>query len=141
MDRYLTSEEIYVKIWKMSANEDIRTVLVHVSNLRMRLKQFTHNSDICIHRSGAQGAVVFGTQGAGVNKTGSGRFVAGLTTLLHMPKGIMFALGLLSIIVAIGPLAIMVVCAFVFRVAGAVPKVHCKFAPIHTPIAIVFLPS
>ena len=43
---------------------------------------------------GAQGVTVFGTQGAGVKRTGGGLLVAGLVGLLHIPNGGIFTFGL-----------------------------------------------
>jgi len=40
------------------------------------------------------GEVVTGTQGAGVKNTGGGLFVAGFTTEEHIPKGMIFTMGL-----------------------------------------------
>jgi hypothetical protein len=56
---------------------------------------------------GAQGAAITGTQGAGVKSTGGGRFVAGFATLLHIAKGKMLVMGMLSMIVAAGIVAIV----------------------------------
>lgn len=90
---------------------------------------------ITVGDPGAQGAAMTGVQGAGVNSTGGGRLVAGLATLLHIPKGGILAIGLLSIMVAIGlEETIAVVCELTMRVPGAVPKEHIIFALIHTHI-------
>ena len=93
---------------------------------------------ITVDEPGFQGATVFGTQGAGVNRTGGGLFVAGLATLLHIPNGRIFALGLKSMIVAM--------CAEVFtvpgvavRLAGTVPKLHIILALPQTHTAIKIL--
>ena len=90
---------------------------------------------------GAHGALVFGTQGAGVKKTGGGRLVAGFATELHIPKGGIFALGLLSMMVAVGAEVITVVCALATSEEGAVPKVHSMLAPVHTQKAIISILS
>ena len=36
--RYLTAEELYAQIWDMNSNDDVRTIWVHISNLRKKLK-------------------------------------------------------------------------------------------------------
>jgi len=86
---------------------------------------------------GAQGAVMTGTQGAGANITGGGFTVAGFAGQEHMPKGGIFAMGLLSIMVAMGlEDARAVTCEFTINVEGATPKGHCSIAPMHTQIPI-----
>ena len=37
--RYLAASELYSKVWGLHATEDMRTLLVHVSNLRSKLKK------------------------------------------------------------------------------------------------------
>jgi hypothetical protein len=87
---------------------------------------------------GAHGAEVLGTQGAGVKKTGGGRLVAGLATLLHIPNVGMFAIGLLSIIVPVGAEVSTVVWELTTKVEGAVPKLQSILAPAQTQIAIEY---
>lgn len=36
--RYLMAEELYAQIWDMNSNYDVRTIWVHISNLRKKLK-------------------------------------------------------------------------------------------------------
>lgn len=38
MHRYIQPEELYNMVWGMDFNEDVRTVMVHISKLRMKLK-------------------------------------------------------------------------------------------------------
>jgi len=82
---------------------------------------------------GAQGAVVTGTQGMGVS-TPSAADVAeateGLVMDMHMPKGMMFTMGMLSMMFAAGMLEHMVLLVgMTVRVPGAAPKEHISVAP------------
>ena len=84
---------------------------------------------------GTHGAGVAGTQGMGV-KTPRAAAVAAITVgfegELHIPKGAIFTMGALSIIVAAGvPVLTMAVGKTVSGV-GAAPKLHCNIAPIQT---------
>jgi hypothetical protein len=93
---------------------------------------------------GAHGETVFGIQGCGV-KTPSAADVAaatwGLARELHVPKGMMLAIGLLSIIVAAGWFDVITLLAGnTVSVPGAAPKVHIIVAPLHTDIPILDLP-
>ena len=36
--RYLTADELYAQIWDMNSNDDVRTIWVHISRLRKKLK-------------------------------------------------------------------------------------------------------
>lgn len=38
-NRYVSANELYVEIWGMTSNEDVRTVFVHISNIRAKLKK------------------------------------------------------------------------------------------------------
>jgi hypothetical protein len=89
---------------------------------------------------GAHGATVLGTQGCGVN-TPSLAAVAAATTgfdiELHIPNGIMLAMGLLSIMVAAGLFEVNTLFdGSTISVAGAAPKLHIIIAPVHTHIPI-----
>ena len=88
---------------------------------------------------GTQGLTVFGMHGAGVKKTGGGRFVDGLAGLLHMPNGGMFAFGAKSMIVAIS-IDVFTLPGVAVRLEGAAPKLHIIFAPPQTHSAIVNTP-
>ena len=37
--RAMTAEELYAEVWNMEPNNDLRTVLVHISSLRFKLRQ------------------------------------------------------------------------------------------------------
>jgi hypothetical protein len=94
---------------------------------------------------GAQGAGVFGTQGIGV-KTPQAAAVAdatvGFARELHIPKGIMLVMGMLSMILASGTAWVMTLfLGITTSELGAMPKLHCNVAPMHTsrPIIITFL--
>jgi hypothetical protein len=76
---------------------------------------------------GAQGAAVTGTQGIGVSTPKAAAVAAatvGLAGELHMPNGVMFMIGLLSIIVAIGMEVRTRFTGSTFKVPGAAPKLH-----------------
>jgi hypothetical protein len=84
---------------------------------------------------GAQGAVVAGTQGIGTSAPSAAAVAAataGFAKLLHMPNGIMFASGLLSIMFASGADVTALFTGSTFRVDGAAPNGHCRIAPPHT---------
>lgn len=49
-NRYVTANELYAEIWGMSSNEDIRTVFVHISNIRSKLKAADKDSLIVIDK-------------------------------------------------------------------------------------------
>jgi hypothetical protein len=92
---------------------------------------------------GVHGATVAGTQGIGV-KTPIAADVAlatvGLAKELHIPKGMMFVKGLLSIIVPTGLFpAITLSADSKAKTLGAAPKVHVSCAPTVTSIAIPHL--
>ena len=88
---------------------------------------------------GAQGAVVTGIQGIGVN-TPKAAAVAeatcGFARELHIPNGITFFIGTLSIIVAIGVFVIVLFSGVTISEEGAIPKEQAHIAPAHTHIPI-----
>jgi hypothetical protein len=99
---------------------------------------------ITVGEPGTQGAAMTGMQGMGV-KTPIAADVAlateGLVKVLHMPKGMMFIIGLLSIIVPTGLLPLITLfCGSTTKALGATPKVHWSCAPVVTSIAILHLP-
>lgn len=77
---------------------------------------------------GAQGPGVTGIQGAGVRTPIAAEVAAataGLVGVVHMMKGIIFAIGLLSIIVAAGCFeAFTMLAGITVIVLGPVPKEH-----------------
>lgn len=90
---------------------------------------------------GTQGAMVIGTQGMGTNTPNAAAVAAatmGLAMDWHMPKGMTFAMGLLSMMLAAGgPPAMTMLTGITISVPGAAPKVHCVMAPVHTCWPIV----
>lgn len=95
---------------------------------------------ITVAEPGAHGAGITGTHGMGVS-TPKAAAVAeatvGLAMLWHMPKGMIFTMGILSMIFAAGMLEHMVL--FVgktVRVPGAAPKLHVRLAPVTTSIGM-----
>lgn len=92
---------------------------------------------------GIQGAVVIGIQGMGVNTPNAAAVAAatvGFAKELHIPKGIIFTIGLLSIIVAAGNLAVVTrFTGNTFSTDGATPKVQVICALVQAIFGIVFL--
>jgi hypothetical protein len=90
---------------------------------------------ITVGEPGAHGAGVTGMHGIGVNTPSAADVAAatvGFAIELHIAKGIMFAFGILSIMLAIG---VAVLTMFLGRTVielGAVPKLHLSIAPLHT---------
>lgn len=94
---------------------------------------------------GIQGAVITGTHGIGVRvKTPRAAAVAaavaaatvGFVIVIHIPNGITFTIGIISVIVPTGrPHTKMGILGIIWRQAGDVPKLHLHIAPV-TAIAI-----
>lgn len=93
---------------------------------------------------GAHGAGVVGIQGIGVSTPSAAAVAAatvGLAILLHIPNGIIFTNGLLSIIFAIGMLLTRVrLVGSMFSMPGAMPNEHCNNAPVQTPGQLMVIP-
>jgi hypothetical protein len=89
---------------------------------------------------GVQGAVVTGMQGCGVNTPMAAEVAAatcGLLRVLHIPNGMIFVIGILSMVVAAGRLhALTLLAGGIVNVLGAAPKVQFIMAPLVTCIAI-----
>jgi len=93
---------------------------------------------------GTQGAGVFGIQGIGVNTPNAAAVAAatsGFAMELHIPNGNTFTIGLPSIMFAAGTPVIVLFTGSTINEDGAAPKLHCRFAPIHTFKAITILPA
>jgi hypothetical protein len=88
---------------------------------------------------GVQGAGVAGMQGMGVN-TPSAAAVAAATTgfdgLWHIPKGGMFIMGMLSMMLAAITLLVITVFGVGMSELGATPIVHFITAPMQTCLAM-----
>lgn len=54
-DEYRTAAALYAEVWGMDSNEDARTVLVHLSNLRAKLRQTAGRQTAEIRRYGDEG--------------------------------------------------------------------------------------
>ena len=82
-----------------------------------------------------QGAGVTGIQGIGV-KTPSAAAVAaatvGFAMELHMPKGMIFTIGILSMILAAGVWVSTLFLGSTTNVLGATPKLQLSIAPMQT---------
>src|SRR5580692_6507345 len=84
---------------------------------------------------GAHGAGITGTQGIGVNTPSAAAVAAatvGLAIELHMPKGGMFTIGLLSMMLAADVPHMHLFAGRTFNVLGASPKLHIIIAPVVT---------
>jgi hypothetical protein len=96
---------------------------------------------ITVGLPGTQGATVIGMQGIGVRTPNAATVAAttvGFASDEHMPKGIIFIIGTLSIIFAAGILLVMVrLIGRTTRELGATPKLHIRDAPMQTCIAII----
>lgn len=89
---------------------------------------------------GAQGAVITGTQGIGVSTPIAAEVAdatVGLASDWHMPKGMMFVMGIISMIFAISILPHFGRKGTVtMSDDGAIPKLHCSIAPMQTKFPI-----
>jgi hypothetical protein len=84
---------------------------------------------------GAHGAAVTGTHGIGVSTPSAAAVAAatvGFAMELHMPNGMMFAMGLLSMMVAAGVPLSTLLAGSTTSEDGATPKLHCNNAPMQT---------
>lgn len=84
---------------------------------------------------GDHGATVLGIQGIGVKTPNAAAVAAatvGLDIELHMPKGSIFKIGLLSITVAIGMVVTTLFSGRTFNIDGATPKGQLSTAPPQT---------
>jgi len=98
---------------------------------------------ITVNEPGIQGAVdVTGMQGCGVSTPKAAEVAAatcGFAKLIHIPKGMMFFIGTLSMMVAAGSLPALVIFSGVtISELGATPKLHANIAPFTTCCPIVF---
>jgi hypothetical protein len=90
---------------------------------------------------GAHGAGITGTQGIGVNAPKAAAVAAatvGFAIDEHIPNGMMFTIGLLSMMLASGVPVSTLLAGSTTSELGAAPKLHCNIAPMHTCIAIAF---
>ncbi len=93
---------------------------------------------------GAQGAGITGMQGMGVRTpiaAAVAEATAGLAGFVHIPKGMTFTSGILSMIVATGVLETTLATGRTLSVDGAIPKLHTVMAPPQTQKAIFYLLS
>ncbi len=114
-------------------------MLITPPKLHMHLETLSSAGLFPINTVGApttHGDAVAGIQGMGVNTPMAAAVAAatvGLEGELHMPNGMMFTIGLKSMMVAAGgPSAITWSVGSTTRLDGAAPKVHCNCAPIET---------
>ena len=95
---------------------------------------------ITVGTPGTQGAGVLGMQGIGVSTPMAAAVAAatwGFDIDMHIPKGAMLTMGLLSMIVAAaGPPALTIPTGSTLSVLGAAPKVHIIMAPDETRMPI-----
>jgi hypothetical protein len=97
---------------------------------------------ITVAAPGAHGATVTGTHGIGVN-TPEAAAVAdatdGFEGVVHMPKGGMFTLGLLSMMLAAGAPTIVLLVGRTLSALGATPNEHIIMQPEVANIGMVDL--
>ena len=89
--------------------------------------QRRHVADEHLGQPGAHGAAVAGTHGMGVSTPIAAAVAAatiGLAMDWHMPKGVMFTIGLLSMMLAAGVVASTLLAGSTTNVEGATPKLH-----------------
>jgi hypothetical protein len=98
------------------------------------------SANITVGAPGTQGATVAGMQGIGVSTPIAAAVAAatiGLAGDMHIPNGMMFTRGMLSMMLASG--TSLVKTMFVGRTTselGAMPKLHIMVAPIQTCIGM-----
>jgi hypothetical protein len=89
---------------------------------------------------GTQGpTAVLGMHGIGVSTPMAAAVAAatcGLAGLVHIPKGGMFAMGLLSMMLPASMKLDMIIFGVAMKLDGATPKVHIITAPVTTCMAI-----
>src|ERR1700677_4921005 len=83
---------------------------------------------------GVHGAVVAGMHGIGVSTPNAAAVAAATTGFagdMHMPKGMMFSIGTMSMILAAGMLLVIIIfVGSTTSVLGAIPNEHIIIAPI-----------
>lgn len=93
-----------------------------------------------VGEGGAQGATVTGTQGTGVSTPCAAEVAeatVGFESVVHMPKGGMFAIGLKSMMFAAGtPPTRVRLAGGTMSAEGATPNEHMSCAPITTCLGI-----
>ncbi len=84
---------------------------------------------------GAHGAGITGMHGIGVNTPNAAAVAdatVGFASDEHMPNGMMFTSGLLSMMLASGVTVSVLFAGNTTSELGAAPKLHCNIAPMHT---------
>jgi hypothetical protein len=84
---------------------------------------------------GTHGAGITGMHGIGVNTPNAAAVAdatVGFANDEHMPNGIMFTIGLLSMMLASGVTVSVLFAGNTTSELGAAPKLHCNIAPMHT---------
>src|SRR5262245_14735183 len=87
---------------------------------------------ITVGDPGAHGAGMTGTHGMGVSTpiaAAVAEATAGLDGVMHIPNGGMFTIGLLSMMLAAGAPAIVLLVGRTLSELGAMPKLHIITAP------------
>lgn len=93
---------------------------------------------------GTHGAGITGMQGMGVSApiaAAVAEATVGFAMELHMPNGMMFTIGTLSLMVATGIVDCTIEVGSTLSVEGAAPNGHWSIAPEHTHIPMMFLTS
>lgn len=90
---------------------------------------------ITVAEPGAHGAGVTGMQGMGVNTPNAADVAdatVGFASELHIPKGMIFAIGILSMMLAIGVVVLTLFLGRTVSELGVVPKLHFSIAVLQT---------
>lgn len=97
---------------------------------------------VTVEEPGIHGAGITGTHVPGVSTPSAAAVCAaviGFAKLEHTPNGGMFAMGLLSMIDAIGFFsAVTFADGITLSVDGATPNEHCSMAPVTTGVPMAF---
>jgi hypothetical protein len=99
---------------------------------------------ITVAEPGAHGATVFGMHGAGVGTPRAAAVSAitcGFIGDVHIPNGITFIMGLLSMMFAAGVVVRTLFAGKTTSELGATPKLHAHIAPMHTCCPMIPLPK
>ena len=120
------------------------TTLIDPAQLHMSLQVLFNEGwllSMTVGEPTIHGAGVTGMQGIGVSTpiaADVAEATAGLARLVHIPKGMMFTIGLWSIIFAAGWLPdITRFSGKTTNELGATPNEHMRLAPLHTCIPIL----
>jgi len=112
-------------------------------HIHLQLSSSAGKFEIISLPPGIHGAAITGMQGMGVSTPLAAAVAAatcGLAIDWHMPKGMMFTIGLLSMMLAIGFICTLGrMGSITMNADGATPKLHFSNAPAQTNFPILFI--